>query len=734
MTYLNYYLTPIECEVFLTGSLMRGVEHQQKVYEQTFNRRYDFSLTPVDAILRRPRDSESYFTSLFVKPSIATDDLPIAPAVGTDVLIETEDPKFVGSILAVRHFDICLEVRRTRGIGGLVLTDQTGYVKFGNSEAAFLNARQAIRGLMWGRHNVPQNNWMKELLLGHENDSLIDQSVGNLRAGSSRTRYDVLNEQQKMAFDLGARFGSSLRARLTIIQSPPGTGKTAVLVNLIIRALSNNERVLVTAETNHAVQTVAGGLISLAKDVGQPLNSVYLLQREVLQALNSAEDQGEDFIPEGDPFDYLREGDWSNLIKLLERDSTIQDLSLASHIARQLKKSTDPDERSKFSKKEIEVLFRLRACHVDLINAHTVSVEPSDPEVTKAVIKHMQTAFNTAWLNTLKYYLASAKVVCVTAGSASLPALRRFMPQTIILDEASQMTEVASVTVVATFFASVRKLILAGDLKQNSPFVGASTANEFIKTTQRSWMERLTITGAPFVSLVVQYRMHPDINATISREFYNGKLLDHPSVLSRPGDIVFKQFLKAIIPGCERHSIFLNVPGGELFRAKKGGSKVNPQYVKASQTVLRLLHENGASLDDIGLLTFCQAQLRIHQAKSPISVHTMTADACEGRQYPYVIVDLVTPGGKDYSLGFLSEAMKINVALSRAQYGLVIIGNPLMGNVPYANAGAKLWERIRKSHMEHDAIWEIQVDDARDIKEQFDIPRGQYESAFRKHD
>lgn len=44
----------------------------------------------------------------------------------------------------------------------------------------------------------------------------------------------------------------------TSLKAIPGTGKTAVLLVLIVRAISCGEKILVCAETNFAVRTIAG--------------------------------------------------------------------------------------------------------------------------------------------------------------------------------------------------------------------------------------------------------------------------------------------------------------------------------------------------------------------------------------------------------------------------------------------------------------------------------------------
>ena len=58
----------------------------------------------------------------------------------------------------------------------------------------------------------------------------------------------------------------------------------------------------------------------------------------------------------------------------------------------------------------------------------------------------------------------------------------------------------------------------------------------------------------------------------------------------------------------------------------------------------------------------------------------ITIDASQGKEYDYVLLDLVTPG-EGYGMGFMSDVQRICVALSRARMGLVILGNENMDAV-----------------------------------------------------
>lgn len=146
-------------------------------------------------------------------------------------------------------------MKRSKRTDVIVFNDQSGYFIFGNSNPAFVVVRQAIRGVMWGKTNISVTNWLKNLLLGHENRSIEAQHSGKSMQNSKVIikTYERLNQKQKAVFIAGFSFGTSLRARFNIIEGFSGTGKINIIFALIVKVLVNDERILICSETNFAV-------------------------------------------------------------------------------------------------------------------------------------------------------------------------------------------------------------------------------------------------------------------------------------------------------------------------------------------------------------------------------------------------------------------------------------------------------------------------------------------------
>ena len=100
---------------------------------------------------------------------------------------------------------------------------------------------------------------------------------------------------------------------------------------------------------------------------------------------------------------------------------------------------------------------------------------------------------------------------------------------------------------------------------------------------------------------------------------------------------------------------------------------------------------------DILIIAMYAEQKRCYQRlfkKLSISVDVSTVNGCQGAERPYVILDLITPGGHLYDLGFLKDVKRMDVVLSRARNGLIIVDNKEMALFDIASNAVDLWRRL----------------------------------------
>ncbi|WIA09977.1 hypothetical protein OEZ85_010189 [Tetradesmus obliquus] len=271
--------------------------------------------------------------------------------------------------------------------------------------------------------------------------------------------------------------------------------------------------------------------------------------------------------------------------------------------------------------------------------------------------------------------LASKRVVFATCAAAGASILQAAGVQfnTVMVDEATQVLEPCCLLPV--LLGPAQQLVLVGDHKQLGPCVSAATQGYGLK---ESLFERLLACGAaePHM-LTTQYRMHPGIAALPSDCFYGGLLNTHYSNQSCP----------TLGPCLQPGISLVDVEGRET---AAGSSWLNRDEAQAVARILRqLLSPNGDGSGSssssvlvargIGIITPYKAmvqELRSVMARVPGAgeVEVNTVDAFQGREKDVVIFCSVrcNSGGR---LGFVADARRLNVAVTRARHALVLVGS-----------------------------------------------------------
>jgi senataxin len=136
----------------------------------------------------------------------------------------------------------------------------------------------------------------------------------------------------------------------------------------------------------------------------------------------------------------------------------------------------------------------------------------------------------TDWREVEEGIIKNARIVCTTLSMSGIDKLEIMKDkfEYLIIDEACQSTEPSS---LIPFSLGAKRVVMVGDQKQ----LPATTMSENSERTRfsRSLFERLADNGFNVHMLTVQYRMHPHIRYFPSKEFYDNKITDDPSVLTR---------------------------------------------------------------------------------------------------------------------------------------------------------------------------------------------------------
>ena len=126
---------------------------------------------------------------------------------------------------------------------------------------------------------------------------------------------------------------------------------------------------------------------------------------------------------------------------------------------------------------------------------------------------------------------------------------------------------------------------------------------------------------------------------------------------------------------------------------------VNSSNLAVIPDAVQRLLRSGARANQIAILTAYKAELAVIQRMElAAGITVATVDASQGKEYPFVILDLVNPGGRDIHAGFLADTQCMCVALSRAQSGQLILGYETLGQSKHDASGFRKWAAIIQSH------------------------------------
>ncbi|GCE99462.1 ATP-dependent RNA helicase [Zygosaccharomyces mellis] len=280
--------------------------------------------------------------------------------------------------------------------------------------------------------------------------------------------------------------------------------------------------------------------------------------------------------------------------------------------------------------------------------------------------------------------LKKADVVCCTcvgAGDRRLGA--KF--KTVLIDESTQASEPECLIPIVK---GAIQVILVGDHQQLGPVILERKAGD--AGLKQSLFERLISLGHVPLRLEVQYRMNPHLSEFPSNMFYEGSLQNGVTIEQRTvPNSTFPW------PIHEVPMMFWANYGREEISAN-GTSYLNRIEAMNCERIITRLFNDGVKPEQIGVITPYEGQrayiLQYMQMNGSLdadlyaNVEVASVDAFQGREKDYVILSCVRANDQQ-SIGFLSDSRRMNVGLTRAKYGLVILGNPraLSTNVLWNN-------------------------------------------------
>ncbi|XJO77724.1 hypothetical protein BDV3_002266 [Batrachochytrium dendrobatidis] len=317
--------------------------------------------------------------------------------------------------------------------------------------------------------------------------------------------------------------------------------------------------------------------------------------------------------------------------------------------------------------------------------------------------------------------LEHADVICTTCMGAGDSRLSKFSFRSVLVDEATQACEPEC---LIPLVLGSKQVVLVGDHQQLGPVVQHKKASK--AGLSQSLFERLIILGLRPIRLQVQYRMHPCLSEFPSNMFYEGSLQNGVTVQER-----IRPEIDFPWPVHETPMIFYGSFGQEEIAAS-GKSYLNRTEAAYVEKVVTKFLKAGVTPAQIGIVTPYEGQrayvVQHMQFNGSLKkelykeIEVASVDSFQGREKDYIIVTCVR-SNENQGIGFLVDPRRLNVALTRAKYGLVIVGNPKV------LAKHPLWYQLLMTFREHSCLVEGHLHNLKPLMTQFQKPRRGYSNA-----
>lgn len=241
-----------------------------------------------------------------------------------------------------------------------------------------------------------------------------------------------------------------------------------------------------------------------------------------------------------------------------------------------------------------------------------------------------------------------------------------------------------------------KQVVLVGDHQQLGPVIMNKKAARAGLT--QSLFERLVVLGNRPIRLQVQYRMHPCLSEFPSNMFYEGTLqngvtaperlrknVDFPWPLPDTPMFFYQNLGQEEISSSG--TSFLNRYGADFTLSRIIFSQNVICRTEASnvEKIVTKFFKSGVVPGQIGVVTPYEGQrsyiVNYMQFNGSLKkdlykeIEVASVDAFQGREKDYIILSCVR-SNEHQGIGFLNDPRRLNVALTRAKYGVVILGNP----------------------------------------------------------
>ncbi|KAF8895854.1 RNA helicase [Gymnopilus junonius] len=278
---------------------------------------------------------------------------------------------------------------------------------------------------------------------------------------------------------------------------------------------------------------------------------------------------------------------------------------------------------------------------------------------------------------------------CISASVASGIGMPRGHFSHIFIDEAGQATEPEAFVSIKTMADPKMNVILSGDPKQLGPIIRSGIAREL--GLEKSYLERLmnrdayhlrTCYGKSVVKLTKNFRSHAAILKFPNERFYDNEL--EPSATPA----LINAYINFPLLPSKKFPIIFHSVSGKDDREASSPSFFNIDEVLQIKSYVEQLKADRrfrTTDADIGVIAPYHAQVqKLKKTLRPIAedVKVGSVEEFQGQERKVILISTVRSSKEfveydlKHTLGFVANPRRFNVAVTRAQALLIVVGDP----------------------------------------------------------
>lgn len=431
---------------------------------------------------------------------------------------------------------------------------------------------------------------------------------------------------------------------LFTVVGPPGTGKTEVIAKAADMLARNGERVLVTSHTNVAVDNVI-------EKIGA--------------------DQPYDAVRVGRPEKVSKEAKRLMLDRVIDQSQTEGSEDLLDRIE-ELKEEI-ADSQNEVSRLEEHRGFLTGDVDRQLVDSERLEKIERTLAEKREHLTSIRRELRELWEQAEADSVREAAVTGATLIRSQLGGLRRVEFDTVIIDEASQITTPLGLLALT----NADKWVVVGDHNQLLPVLKSLTTDTGRPPEQSSVFNLLRNQFGADAWLETHYRSVEEIIGFPQRAVYEDIIqpaTDVPDTWVRPpkelrtSQINVDQVLDGPVT-------MVDVEGEQTWRQRFGSILNDAEVAVCEALVTRLVEEYEIDPERIGIITPYRGQRNKLEDEfaDELKVEVATVDGFQGRERDIIIYSVV--GTDPGSLRFAGDANRFNVAVTRPKTNLVVVGN-----------------------------------------------------------